>query len=261
MSLVVSDSDAVRTLRIDRPAAMNAVDRPTLDLLSEAARDAADDPAVRCVLLTGTGERAFCVGADLNEYLQAQGSGDFDVPALLRTGFNPLALRLATMPKPLVVGLNGTAAGAGMSLALAGDVRVMSSSAALNTAFAAIGLGLDSGLSWWLPRIVGVARAKDLALRPRSVPAEECLALGLVDEVVPADQVPARAAEVAAGLAAGPTLAYAAVRRALVEHLAMPLEQALDSEAAMMAGPSTSADNAEAVHAFLDKRRPEFHGR
>ncbi len=265
MTVTVTDAGAVRTIRFDRPEAMNALDQATQLALRDAVQAAAEDASVRCVLLTGTGQRAFCVGLDLSEHatrLRAGGGSDAEgVATILRAQLNPTALTLATMAKPVVVAVNGAAAGAGLSLALAGDVRVMSADAVLNTAFTAIGLSIDSGLSWWLPRIVGMATAKDLVLRPRSVGAAEALELGLVDEVVPAEEAVARATQRARELAEGPTAAYGAARRAVVAAAGSSLAQALESEADLMGTPVRSADHASAVAAFLGKSTPTFRGR
>lgn len=259
-SVVVSDDGGVRTLRLNRPDALNAFDTPTKILFRDAVAAAAQDPAVRCLVLTGTG-RAFCAGQDLRALLAEHRSGQPPLSNTVTEHFNPIADTLATMPKPVVAAVNGVAAGAGASITFAADLRIVAASAGFNLAFAGIGLSADTGASWWLPRLVGVAAAKDLLLRPRTVGAQEALALGLATEVVPDDAFAARVAEVAGALAAGPTLAYGALRRAVAYSVAHDLADSLAHEAALMELTAGTADHAAAVEAFVAKRPPVFEGR
>jgi 2-(1,2-epoxy-1,2-dihydrophenyl)acetyl-CoA isomerase len=165
------------------------------------------------------------------------------------------------MPKPVVAAVNGVAAGAGMAFALACDIRVMAEDAGFNTAFAGVGLSADSGSSWTLPRIVGVARAKELLMQPRTVPADEALHLGLVTEVVPAGEVVDRARAIAVRLAAGPTVAFGAIRRSVAFSVGHGLEESLDMERQMMELTGSSEDHRAAVKSFLAKEKPSFEGR
>ncbi len=250
----------VATIRLNRPEAMNALDTPTKIALREAVEQVAGDPQIRCVVLTGTG-RAFCVGQDLREHARLQQSRD---PALWRTvpeHYNPIALALATMPKPVIAAVNGVAAGAGAAFAFAADLRIVAESAGFNLAFAAIGLSGDSGSTWWLPRLIGMDRAKQLLLLPRTVGAAEALELGLATEVVADAALPARVGELAALLAAGPTVAYGALRRALAYSATHDLEAALANEADLMHLTGATADHEAAVTAFLAKQQPNFQGR
>ena len=187
-----SVDDAVATITLDRPEAMNSLDNATKVALRDRVLQAADDPAVRAVVLTGSG-RAFCVGQDLKEHADALAAGAADLGQTVREHYNPIATTLATMPKPVIAAVNGIAAGAGAAFAFACDLRIVANTAGFNLAFAAIGLSCDSGSSWTLPRLVGWARARELLLLPRTVPAEEALALALATEVVPAGSVLARA--------------------------------------------------------------------
>lgn len=253
-------SEAVATITLDRPDSMNALDVATKEQLRDAVTEAAADEAVRCVLLTGTG-RAFCVGQDLREHVTLLSERADTVWRTVPEHYNPIALALATMPKPVVAGVNGVAAGAGAAFAMAADVRVVAASAGFNLAFSNVALSSDSGSSFWLPRLVGVARAKELLLMPRTVGADEALALGLATEVVSDDELPGRAAEVASRLAAGPTVAYGAIRRAVAYSATHHLEDSLAHEAALMDLTGGTADHAEAVAAFLEKRPPQFTGR
>jgi 2-(1,2-epoxy-1,2-dihydrophenyl)acetyl-CoA isomerase len=261
---------AVTTVTLDRPAAMNALDTATKQALLAALRKAADDPAVRAVVLTGTG-RAFCVGQDLREHAAllaaateaaASGRGEgFQLDDTVRDHYNPIVTLISTMAKPVVAAVNGVAAGAGAAFTFACDVRLVAASAGFNLAFAGIGLSSDSGSSWNLPRLVGLARAKELLLFPRTVGAEEALALGLATKVVPDDELPAAAAQLAARLAAGPTMAYAAIRQALAFSQTHDLADSLANEAELMGRTGRSADHAAAVRSFLAKEPPTFEGR
>lgn len=259
---VVVDRSAtgVETIRLDRPDAMNALDLVTKVALRDRLAEAAADPQVRCVVLTGTG-RAFCVGHDLREHVAALAAGAGELGSTVRDHYNPIATLLATMDKPVIAALNGVAAGAGMSFALAADFRVMAETASMTTAFAGIGLSCDSGASYWLPRLVGPARAKDLLMLPRSVGAKECLALGLATHVVPGDALETMVADLAGRLAAGPTLAYGAMRRLVAASPASSLADALAAEEGFMGTTGATADHRGAVEAFVAKQPPTFQGR
>ncbi len=258
--VAVSSEGGVRTIRFDRPEAMNALDVATKVALRDALSTAASDPDVRCVVLTGTG-RAFCVGQDLREHVRLLGEGAETLWTTVPEHYNPIALALATMPKPVVAAVNGVAAGAGAAFAFAADVRLVAESAGFNLAFTGIALSADSGSSWWLPRLVGVAKAKELLLLPRTVGAREALDLGLATEVVPDADLAERTRELAEQFAAGPTVAFGAVRRAVAYSATHPLEESLAHEAELMALTGTTADHAAAVDAFLAKRKPDFQGR
>ncbi|HRW17605.1 MAG TPA: enoyl-CoA hydratase-related protein [Dermatophilaceae bacterium] len=259
-TLVLERDGGIATVRFNRPAVFNALDRPTKTALVQALGEVAADPGVRCVVLTGTG-RAFCVGEDLRAHTEALMWGAGDLASTVTEHYNPSAEQLATMPKPVIAAINGVAAGAGTSFAMAADFRIMAASGGMNLAFAGIGLSCDTGASFWLPRLVGVAKAKELLLLPRTVGAEECLALGLVTEVVPDDQLAGRVAELATRLAAGPTVAYGAMRRAIAYAAAHPLSDALAVERDFMQLTGDTQDHLDAVRAFVEKRSPEFHGR
>ncbi len=259
--LRVSSQDGVATVVLDRAAELNSLDRPTKVALRDALAEAAEDEAVRCVVLTGTG-RAFCVGQDLKEHVDLLRGGDVD--ALSQTvleHYNPIVTSLLTMAKPVVAAINGVAAGAGVSLALACDYRLVADTAGFNLAFAGIGLSCDTGSSWTLPRLVGRAKALELLYEPRTVSAGEALALGLATRVVPAATLTEEVDALARRLAAGPTQAYAAIRRAVTHSATADLPTALALEAGMMARTGASQDHRDAVEAFLAKRPPEFQGR
>jgi 2-(1,2-epoxy-1,2-dihydrophenyl)acetyl-CoA isomerase len=251
---------AVATVTLSRPQSMNSMTVAAKVALRDAVHAAAADTAVRAVVLTGTG-RAFSVGQDLKEHVESMKGPAAQVWRTVPEHFAPIAMSLASMPKPVIAAVNGVAAGAGFSFALACDLRIAAESAGFNTSFAAIGLSCDTGASWTLPRLVGHARAMELLLLPRTVTAAEALELGIANEVVADDELLARAAELAAELASGPTLAYAAIKRTLAYSATHELSEALEHEAAKMALTGATADHAEAVRAFLDKRPPRFEGR
>jgi 2-(1,2-epoxy-1,2-dihydrophenyl)acetyl-CoA isomerase len=253
--------DAVATITLNRPDAMNGLDVATKELLLETVRQVADDPTVRCVVLTGSG-RAFCVGQDLKEHLAGL-TGEADIPLsdTVEKHYNPIMLTLSTMPKPVVAAVNGVAAGAGASLAFAADFRVLVDSAGYNTSFAGVALSCDTGSSWTLPRLVGRAKAMELLYFPRTVTAAEALDLGLATQVVTADEFPQAVGALAARLAAGPTVAFGAIRRAVTHSASRPLEESLAFEAEMMARTGGTEDHLSAVNAFVAKEKPVFRGR
>ncbi|MFC9690384.1 enoyl-CoA hydratase/isomerase family protein [Kribbella sp. NPDC056951] len=260
-SVTYGVSEGVATITLNRPDAMNALDTPTKVLLRDTIQAAAADDAVRVVVLTGTG-RAFCVGQDLKEHIGLLQANDTD--ALWSTvpdHFAPIALALAEMPKPVIAAINGVAAGAGASIAFACDFRIVADTAGFNLAFTGIALSCDTGISWTLPRLIGQAKALELLYFPRTVPAAESLELGLATSVVPADGLEAAAAELAAKLAAGPTVAYASVRQSLAYSATHTLAEALVFEAEKMQLTGDTEDHKNAVASFVAKEKPTFTGR
>lgn len=254
-------SDAVATITLNRPDAMNGLNVATKEELLAAVGRAAEDEQVRCVVLTGSG-RAFCVGQDLKEHRQLLEEGDSDrLFSTVRTHYNPLVTTLMTMPKPVIAAVNGVAAGAGASLAFACDFRIVAQSAGFNLAFTGIALSCDTGTSWTLQRLVGRARALELLYFPRTIKAQEALELGLATSVVPTESLASEAESLAARLAAGPTLAFGAVRRALTHSAAHDFADSLDFESEMMSLTGATQDHRNAVEAFVAKRPAEFHGR
>ncbi|MEJ7707830.1 MAG: enoyl-CoA hydratase-related protein [Nocardioidaceae bacterium] len=250
----------VATVTLNRPHAMNSLNLETKDALLAAVLRAAADETVRCVVITGTG-RAFCVGQDLREHVENLATRSLpEVWSTVEEHYSPIALALATMPKPVIAAINGVAAGAGMSIALACDLRLAAESAAFNTAFTGVALSCDTGASWTLQRLVGRGRALELLMLPRNVKADEALSLGLVSRVVADDLLAGESAGLAAQLAAGPTLAYASVKRAVAFAGARPLEEALALESELMARTGGSEDHRNAVHSFVAKDKATFKG-
>jgi len=252
-------ADGVATVTLNRPEAMNALDIATKDLLLAALKQVAQDPAVRCVVLTGNG-RAFCVGQDLREHIALLSNQDESLWSTVPEHYNPIVELLSTMNKPVIAAINGVAAGAGASFAFAADLRIIADTGSFNTAFAGIALSCDSGASWTLPRLIGTARAKELLMFPRTIPATEALELGMVSRVVRPQELATVVGEVARTLAAGPTLAYGSIRRAIAFSAGHPLSESLAEEADLMAVTGSSQDHAAAVAAFIAKAKPTFRG-
>jgi 2-(1,2-epoxy-1,2-dihydrophenyl)acetyl-CoA isomerase len=254
-------TEGVATITLNRPDAMNSLDVATKEALRDAVTTAADDEGVRAVVLTGSG-RAFCVGQDLKEHVQILQSGD--TSALFDTvpkHYNPIVQAVATMPKPVIAAVNGVAAGAGASLAFACDFRVLADTAGFNLAFTGIALSCDTGASWTLPRLVGRAKAIELLYFPRTIPAAEAEELGLATRVVSADDLDREVGDLARTLAAGPTKAFGAVRRAVAHSAGHDLETSLAFEADMMAMTGATRDHHQAVESFVAKEKPRFEGR
>jgi len=258
-SLLTDRADGVLTLTLNRPEALNALDIPLKVALGQAIEAAEADPACRAVVLTGAG-RAFCVGQDLKEHVASLSSSDAPLDTVVEH-FNPLVRRLATLGKPVVAAVRGTAAGAGASLAYLADFRVGGPSSMFLMAFANVGLAADTGASWTLPRLVGQAKATELLMLAEPVRADEALRLGLLtrlagsdDDVLPAAQ------ELAARLAAGPTVAYGQIKRQLLAAFAGSLDDALAAEAEAQRLCGATADHRAATAAFVAKEKPTFTG-
>lgn len=254
-------TDGVATITLNRPDAMNSLDVATKELLLETITSVAEDPAARCVVLTGTG-RAFCTGQDLKEHIRILESESSDV--LFRTvdeHYNPIVTALAGMAKPVIAAVNGVAAGAGASLAFACDLRILADSAGFNLAFANVALSCDTGASYHLQRLVGRAKALELLYFPRTLKAEESLEVGLATRVVPAEDLAGEVRTVAERLAAGPTVALGAMRQSVAYAAGHSFEEALAFESAMMTKTGATADHRAAVAAFVNKEKPVFEGR
>lgn len=257
--LLTQDEAGVRTITLNRPDAYNALSIALKEALRDALRAAASDEAVRAVVLTGAG-RAFCAGQDLKEHVSLLLANDPAPLATVAEHYNPITLAIADMPKPVVAAVNGPAAGAGAGFAYASDLRICAESASFSGAFAGVGLGPDSGASWTLQRLVGYGRAMELMLSGRKVSSEEALRIGLVNEVVADDAVLTRAQELAATLAAGPTVAFRKIKQGLSAATSSTLAEALAFEAAAQAELGGTADHREAVEAFVNRRAPKFTG-
>ena len=259
--VLVEVADGVATVTFNRPEAMNSLDIATKEALLAALRRVADDSDVRCVVLTGTG-RAFCVGQDLKEHVELLESGATDTLfSTVEKHYNPIVSTIVGMQKPVVAAVNGVAAGAGASLAFACDLRIVADTAGFNLAFANIALSCDTGSSFTLQRLVGRAKAIELLFFPRTVQADEALALGLATQVVPAGELTEVVSTLATRLAAGPTVALGAMRQSLTFAADHTFMEAVEFESAQMIRTGQTADHAAAVAAFLAKKKPVFEGR
>ena len=252
----VEVADAIATITLDRPDALNALTGPMLADLLAAFRRIARDRAVRVVVLTGAG-RAFCAGQDLKERLAPDA---LPLAVVVRERYNPIIAAMRALDLPIVGAINGVAAGAGASLALACDVRLAAETASFTLAFGRIGLVPDSGATWFLPRLVGPARAAELALTGATLTAAEAERLGLVARVVPAETLAAEARDVASTLAALAPVALAQTKRALERSWSLDLETALEEEAWRQGIAGATEDHAEGIAAFVEKRSPRFRG-
>jgi 2-(1,2-epoxy-1,2-dihydrophenyl)acetyl-CoA isomerase len=250
-----SRDGAVLTITLNRPEVLNALNAGVHKALAAALKDARD-PEVRAVVLTGAG-RGFCVGQDLTEFREASG----DIGERLRSTYHPNVLAIRALEKPVIAAVNGAAAGAGMSFACACDLRIASDAAVFVPAFVNIGLVPDSGGTFFVTRLLGYARAFEWLCSGRRLSAAEAHAWGLVSEVVEAQALPARVAEVAAELAALPTRAIAMTKRLLDRAWGSTLGEQLEWEAQLQSAATQSEDFREGVQAFLEKRKPRFQGR
>lgn len=254
--LRVDVGEGVATVTIDRPDALNSLTVPLKQELRAAFEGFARDRAVRAVVLTGAG-RAFCAGQDLRERLEPDA---VPLATELRDRYNPLILAMRRLDKPIVAAINGVAAGAGASLAFACDLRIASEAASFVLAFGRVGLVPDSGATWFLPRLVGAAKAAEIALVGDALPATEAERLGLVSRVVAAEALLDEAFGLAARLAAGAPVAIALTKRALERSFDASLEDQLEYEATLQGIAGATADHAEGVSAFVEKRAPTFRG-
>jgi 2-(1,2-epoxy-1,2-dihydrophenyl)acetyl-CoA isomerase len=258
--LLVEDDHGVRTMTLNRPAAYNSLTTELKNSLLAGLRAAATDDSVRAIVLTGAG-KAFCAGQDLKEHVALLASGDPKPLNTVDEHYNPITLTIAKMPKPVIAAVNGMAAGAGASFAYAADLRIAGTSAKFLMAFASIGLSADSGGSWTLPRLIGYGRAMEMMLLATPVDAERALAIGMVNQVVPTEDVLTTAQELAARMAAGPTTAYARIKAAMLTAAGVDLDTALAEESAGQAAAGATEDHRAAVESFVAKRPPSFTGK
>lgn len=263
-TIQIEQQGAVRLLRLNRPEALNAFTTGMLGQLRQALEAAANDSATRCVLITGVG-RAFSAGQDLADPHVAPsrepGAAPKDIGQLLDHYYIPLALRLRSMPIPVVAAVNGVAAGAGASVALGCDVVLAAESASFLQAFSKIGLIPDCGGTWLLPRLVGRAKALEMALLGEKLKSADAERLGLIARVLPDAELQEAALALAQKLAGMPTRALAETRRAMDEALKLDFEGALRREASLQSQLGFSHDYLEGAAAFMDKRKPEFKDR
>jgi 2-(1,2-epoxy-1,2-dihydrophenyl)acetyl-CoA isomerase len=251
--------DGLATIRMNRPVAHNAIDAAMAGALYEAAMHCADDPSIRAVLLLGNG-RSFTVGGDLAFLAKTEESA---LPGLLRAMTGPYHEALRTFSRlnvPVVAGVQGAAAGGGLGMLYAADVVLAADNVKIATGFAALGLSMDGGNSWFLPRLVGMRRAAELYFEGRVLDADEALAWGLVTRVVPLGDLEQAALACAQRLAKGPTRAYGEVRRLYRESLDASLAEQLGAETEALSRTASTSDAHAAIASFLAKRAPVFSG-
>ncbi|HEY4668918.1 MAG TPA: enoyl-CoA hydratase [Tepidiformaceae bacterium] len=262
-TILYSVEDQVALITLNRPESLNAMNPEMLGVIADAGERAASDPDVRCVVVTGAG-RAFSAGGDVKA-MASRDSGGSGGPVL--SGVERLRQQeeisrlLAEMPKPTIAAINGVAAGAGLSVALACDLRIMSDQARLTTAFSKVGFSGDFGGTWLLQRLVGPAKAKELYFLSDMLSAEDALRLGLVSRVVPQDSLMEEAMALARRLAAGPTLAYGRIKENFAFGATATFADTLTKEAENMIASGQTEDHRNAAMAFVEKREPTFRGR
>ena len=248
----------VLTITLNRPKSLNAFNSNMIKETTSAFKQAGKDSEVRCVVITGSG-RAFSSGQDLKEVNDRQ--DDFSIGRHLRHGYNKLILAMVSLDKPIVAAVNGIAAGAGCSVALAADIRIAADNASFIQVFSRVALIPDSGSTWLLPRLIGYARAYEMAITSDRIPAEKALSWGLVNQVTPSEQLMEIADGWARTLSTGPTLAYGLTKRAMFRGYNQSLVQSLEYESQLQELASRSEDFNEGVKAFVEKREPVFQGK
>jgi 2-(1,2-epoxy-1,2-dihydrophenyl)acetyl-CoA isomerase len=255
-TLLVDRDSGVQTITLNRPDALNSFNASMKRDLLEVLKAAARDTDVRCLILTGAG-RAFSAGQDLKE---RQAPGAADLADELREHYNPIIRGVRRLEKPVIAAVNGVAAGAGCSLAIACDIIIAAENARFIEVFAKVGLVPDTGSTWFLPRLIGYARAAEMVFTAEPVDAATAERIGLVNRVVPSERLMPEARALAQQLAAAPPLALALAKRALNRALESDLDSALDHEAQLQGIAGRSQDHAEGVAAFIEKRPARFTG-
>lgn len=251
---------AVAVVRLNRPDAANSLNVPMAEELVKVATHCDSNPEIRCVVFTGQG-KMFSAGGDLHSFA-AQGAGMAEYMRYATTGLHAAISRFARMNAPYLVAVNGVAAGAGFSMAISGDMIFAAESAKFTMAYTKAGVSPDGSSTYFLPRLVGHAKAMQLILMNDVLNAQQALEWGLVNEVVADDQLMTRVMEVAHQLAAGPTLAYGESKRLIADSLSNTLETQMEFETRAIAGLArASSDTVNAIEAFTQKQKPEFKGR
>jgi 2-(1,2-epoxy-1,2-dihydrophenyl)acetyl-CoA isomerase len=257
-TILTSLSSGIFTITLNRAEVYNAFNEQLTTDLIEAFKEAAKNDEIRVVVITGAG-KAFCSGQDLKD--APTGSGKRSLRDSLERRYNPLIRAIRKLPKPVIASVNGVAAGAGASLALACDYRIMSESAKLIEVFVRIGLVPDSGSSWFLVKNCGVAKAFELAALGEDISAQKALESNLANKVVPASDLESETLKIATAFATGPTKAYGYIKRMMDRAAAISLDDALDYEVFMQEAAGRTQDYTNAVEAFKEKRKPEYSGR
>lgn len=258
-TLLYAVSNGVCTITLNRPEVYNALNEQMKKELNEALKEAEKDPNVRCLVLRGAGDKAFCSGQDLKEH--AGKDTRRSLKESLEKSYNPMIRKMRNMEKPIIGMINGVAAGAGLSIALACDMRIMADHAKLIEVFIRIALVPDSGSHWFLTRLVGMGKAFEYAALGNDITAAEAERVGLVNKVVPAAELESATMAIAEKLATAPTKSIGLIKRALNKALSSDLDSLLDYEAYLQEIASLTEDHREGVQAFLEKRPAQFKGR
>jgi len=257
--LLEAKHEGIATLVMNRPDRLNALNNELAMAVNDALSRIAEDQSVGVVVITGAG-RAFCAGGDLGALAKGRQTGaTHELEPLLRAGMQ-MVLKMRTMPQPVIAAVNGAAAGAGMNIALAADIRIAAEEASFGQNFAKVGLFPDYGGTYFLPQLVGPAKAAELFYTGDMIDAKTALALGLVNQVVPAAQLEAEVKTLANKIAQGPSLAIRAVKKTLFASQEKDLVRALDNEVREQIRCYLSEDGNEGIRAFFEKRLPRFHG-
>jgi len=256
--IVTTTKDAVATIRLNDPDSMNALSAPIAAELEQAIAELSEDESVRVLVLTGTG-RAFCAGGDVQSFYDNR-DDPHDIMQSVLDGLHGAVGRLIDAPFPTIAAINGVVAGAGMGIALATDLAIAAESAMFTMAYTGIGVSPDGSSTFFLPRLVGTRVAMDMILTNRRVSSEEALSLGIVNSVVPDDELDGTAKNLAAKLAAGPTLAYVRARKLIRSSLGADPFTQMDAEAAGILAAGETQDFYEGISAFIEKRPPTFTG-
>jgi len=249
-------ADGVLTITFDRPDKFNSFNRELALGVQSALKEAGDDPAVRCVVITGNG-KAFCAGQDLSEAIDPNGP---ELSTIVSEHYNPIILAIRKLPKPVIAAVNGVAAGAGANIALACDIVVAHEKASFIQAFSKIGLIPDSGGTFTLPRLVGFQRASALMMTGDKVPANQALHMGMIYQVFSEEEYEGQVRSLALKMAQMPTKGLALTKAALNKAYTNDLQKQLDLEEALQVRAGKTNDFNEGVQAFLEKRAPEFKG-
>ncbi|SFJ89619.1 enoyl-CoA hydratase/isomerase family protein [Thermoflavimicrobium dichotomicum] len=259
-TVILTKEEGVGLIKLNRPKVYNAINNQLTTELLATLKQVKEDPEIHVVVLTGEG-KAFCSGQDLNDRTALSQEKEIKLGDSVRSRYNPLIMAMTKMEKPLIAAVNGVAAGAGCSLALACDLRFITPKTRFIEAFVRIGLAPDSGSSYFLPRLVGLGRALEIAMTGRDVEAEEAIQIGLANRLVPEEKLLEETMAFARKLAQGPAVAIGLTKQAIYRGMEVSLEDALEFEAVVQERAGKTRDFLEGLSAFAQKRPPRFEGK